>query len=117
MNIYTYQPGSGPIAGAVSDGTDPLDALAKIIFRHGSLDTAIKELQRKGVRDDDGSKLFVGIKDLLEELRQKKKQALHDLGLADMDSAALDKISEFAEALPYGSDARATFRESASGYA
>lgn len=114
MNAYTYRPGASPIAGAVCDDTDPLDALAKIIFRHGSLDTAIKELQRKGVQDDDGSKLFVGIKDLLEELRQKKKQALNDLGLADMDSGALDKISEFAEALPYGADARATFRESAS---
>ncbi len=114
MKIYTYQPGSGSIAGAVYDDTDPLDALAKIILRHDSLDTAIKELQRKGVRGDDGSKLFFGIKDLLEELRQKKKQALHELGLADMDSGALDKISEFAEALPYGSDARATFRESVS---
>ena len=88
MKTYTYQPGSGPIAGAASDGTDPLDALAKVIFRHDSLDTAVKELQRRGVKGDDGSKIFVGLKDLLEQVKQKKKAALHDLNLDAMDMGA-----------------------------
>ncbi|MBN2108248.1 MAG: hypothetical protein JW832_12560 [Deltaproteobacteria bacterium] len=114
MKTYTYQPGSGPIPGADSDGTDPLDALAKVIFRHDSLDTAVKELQRRGVKGDDGSKIFVGLKDLLEQVKQKKKAALHDLNLDAMDMGLLEKISEFAEALPYGSDARGAFRKSSS---
>jgi uncharacterized protein with von Willebrand factor type A (vWA) domain len=113
MKIYTYHPGSSPGVGPFSDDTDPMAALAKIIFRHDGLDTAIKELQRRGVKDDSGKSLFVGLRDLLEELQKKKKGALHDLGLESMDQSVLDKISEFAEALPYGDEARGTFADAA----
>lgn len=113
MKLYTYRPGPGPIAAASLDDTDPMAALAKIIFRHEGLEMAIKELQRRGVKDDAGKSLFVGLRDLLEELQQKKKSALHDLGLEAMDQAALEKISEFAEALPYGDGAKGTFTRAA----
>jgi uncharacterized protein with von Willebrand factor type A (vWA) domain len=88
-------------------------ALARIIFRHEGLEFAIKELQRRGVKDDRGRSLFVGLRDLLEELQKKKKDALHDLGLESMDRSVLDKISEFAEKLPYGDEARGSFTDAA----
>lgn len=113
MKLYTYHPGPGPIAGSVFDDTDPMAALAKIIFRHEGLETAIKELQRRGVKDEQGKSLFVGLRDLLEELQKKKKDALLDLGLDAMDQAVLEKISEFAEALPYGDEARGSFTTAA----
>jgi uncharacterized protein with von Willebrand factor type A (vWA) domain len=113
MKMYTYQPGAGSIAEAQLDGTDPLDALAKIMYRHEGLDTAIKELQRRGVKGEKDASLFVGIRDLLEQLQKKKKDGLLELGLEAMDTGVLEKISEFAEALPYGSDARGTFTEAA----
>ncbi len=109
MKLYAYHPGKGPIASSDLDDTDPMDALARIIFRHEGLDTAIKELQRRGVKDKQGKSLFVGLRDLLEELQEKKKNALQELGLDAMDQGLLEKISEFAEALPYGDDARGTF--------
>jgi len=113
MKLYTYHPGSGPIAESDFDDSDPMAALAKIIYRHEGLEMAIKELQRRGVKDDSGKSLFVGLRDLLEELQKKKKDALHDLGLEAMDQSVLEKISEFAEALPYGDEARGTFTSAA----
>jgi uncharacterized protein with von Willebrand factor type A (vWA) domain len=91
MKVITYRPLSPDEQLNFSGAPFPVKALADAVLKNQSLQEALEELQKEGFRDEQGEKLFPGIKDLMEEVKKLKEQLA---GLLPQDDPARRKGSQ-----------------------
>ncbi|MCX5903443.1 MAG: VWA domain-containing protein [Proteobacteria bacterium] len=73
MKVITYRPLSPDEQLNFPGAPFPVKALADAVLKNQSLQEALEELQKEGYRDEQGEKLFIGIKDLMEEVKKLKE--------------------------------------------
>jgi len=91
MKVITYRPLSPDEQLNFPGAPFPVKALADAVHKNQSLQEALEELQKEGYRDEQGEKLFIGIKDLMEEVKKLKEQLA---GLLPHDDPARRKGSQ-----------------------
>ena len=56
------------------DEDDVLEMLSEDILAHGDVNRAIRDLFRRGIRDENNDRRTVGLRDLMERLRRQRQQ-------------------------------------------
>jgi uncharacterized protein with von Willebrand factor type A (vWA) domain len=93
---FRYSRWDGTQKGFELDADSLLAELTDDLLYHGELDAALRRLLQDGVRDADGNRLS-GLRELIERLRQRRKEELakHDLGgVYDDIAKALREVVE-----------------------
>src|SRR5436190_18242846 len=93
---FRYSRWDGTQKGFELDADALLSELTDDLLYHGELDAALRRLLQDGVRDADGNRL-AGLRELIERLRQRRKEELskHDLGgVYDDIAQALREVVE-----------------------
>ncbi|HVM02982.1 MAG TPA: hypothetical protein VM263_09965 [Acidimicrobiales bacterium] len=85
---YGYSRWDGTQAGSELDGDAVLSEITDDLLYHGDVSPALRRLLQHGFRDQAGERV-AGLRDLLERLRERRRQLLdrHDLGGAYEDIA------------------------------
>ncbi len=80
-NRFRYSRWDGTQVGFDLDATDIFSELTDDLLYHGDLNAALRRMMQSGFTNDDGERLQ-GLREMLEELRKKRREALesHDLG-------------------------------------
>ncbi len=94
--VFRYSRWDGTQTGFQLDADSLLDELTDDLLYHGELDAALRRLLQDGVHDADGNRL-AGLRELIERLRQRRKEELdrHDLGgVYDGIAQALREVVE-----------------------
>jgi uncharacterized protein with von Willebrand factor type A (vWA) domain len=78
---FTYSRWDGTQVGFDLDADAIFDEIADDLLYHGDLNAALRRMMQSGLTDRNGEDIQ-GIRDMLEALRQRKREALenHDLG-------------------------------------
>lgn len=114
---YAYSRWDGTQVGFESDATDVLSQLTDDLLYHGDINAALRRLLQSGFADRNGEQVG-GLRELLERLRQRRRDELErwdleglyeDIALAlreviDTESASLDQLE--AEARDSGDPSR-----------
>lgn len=97
---FRYSRWDGTQRGFDLDAESLLDEMSDDLMYHGDLNAALRRLMQQGFRDRDGRDL-VGIREMLERLRQRRREILESRnlgGLYDEVSERLDEIVEHERA-------------------
>jgi uncharacterized protein with von Willebrand factor type A (vWA) domain len=108
-NRVRYSRWDGSQVGFDLDATDIFSEITDALLYHGDLNAALRRMMQSGFDDANGERLK-GIREMLEELRQKRREALenHDLGgvydeiarelrdVVDQERAAIDELAQEA---------------------
>jgi uncharacterized protein with von Willebrand factor type A (vWA) domain len=108
-NRVRYSRWDGSQVGFDLDATDIFSEITDDLLYHGDLNAALRRMMQSGFDDANGERLK-GIREMLEELRQKRREALenHDLGgvydeiarelrdVVDQERAAIDELAQEA---------------------
>ena len=70
MKIIHYKPLGHSSALPKSPDTLPVEILSQVIFQNTSMEEALEELRREGFRAPNGKKIFTGMRDLLEKIKE-----------------------------------------------
>jgi len=90
MKIIHYKPlGHAPALQQSSD-TLPVEALSQVIFQNTSMEEALEELRREGYSTPDGEKIFTGMKDLLEKIREIREEVSAPTSLTLLPTTSTD---------------------------
>ncbi|MFN8018183.1 MAG: VWA domain-containing protein [Acidimicrobiales bacterium] len=106
-----YSRWDGTQVGFDLDADSVLEQINDDLLYHGDLNAALRRLMHSGFEDRDGQRIQ-GMKDLMEKLRQARRERLeqHDLGgvyddiaqqlrdVVDMERSALDQLEQEAAA-------------------
>src|SRR3954452_6846523 len=78
---FTYSRWDGTQVGFDLDADRILEEITDDLLYHGDLNAALRRMMQSGFRDRNGERLQ-GVRDMLEQLRRRRKDALeqHDLG-------------------------------------
>lgn len=115
-NRFRYSRWDGTQVGFDLDATDIFGELTDDLLYHGDLNAALRRMMQSGFTNDDGERLQ-GLREMLEELRKKRREALesHDLGgvyddiareLREVIETERDAIDEMTEEARQSGDAR-----------
>lgn len=115
-NRFRYSRWDGTQVGFDLDATDIFSELTDDLLYHGDLNAALRRMMQSGFTNDDGERLQ-GLREMLEELRKKRREALesHDLGgvyddiareLREVIETERDAIDEMTEEARQSGDAR-----------
>ena len=74
MKIIHYKPLGHSPALPKPPETLPVEILSQVIFQNTSMEEALEELRREGFRTPNGKKIFTGMKDLLEKIKEIKEE-------------------------------------------
>jgi uncharacterized protein with von Willebrand factor type A (vWA) domain len=121
---FTYSRWDGTQVGFELDADRILEEMTDDLLYHGDLNAALRRMLQSGFRDRNGERLQ-GLRDMLEKLRRKRKDALeqYDLGgvyddiaqelrdIVDTERGALDELAR--EARESGDQRRQEVTESA----
>src|SRR5256714_4161030 len=106
---FTYSRWDGTQVGFDLDADRILEEMTDDLLYHGDLNAALRRMLQSGFRDRNGERIQ-GMRDMLEKLRRKRKDALerYDLGgvyddiaqelrdIVDMERDALDELAREA---------------------
>src|SRR6516165_4793659 len=109
VSRFTYSRWDGTQVGFDLDADQILEEMTDDLLYHGDLNAAMRRMLQSGFRDRNGERLQ-GLRDMLEKLRRKRKDALeqYDLGgvyddiaqelrdIVDMERDALDDLAREA---------------------
>ena len=78
---FTYSRWDGTQKGFDLDADAIMDEITDDLLYHGDLNSALRRMMQNGLRDRNGEQLK-GLRELMEQLRQKRREMLenHDLG-------------------------------------
>ncbi|MEZ5183444.1 MAG: VWA domain-containing protein [Acidimicrobiales bacterium] len=108
---FRYSRWDGTQVGFDLDADGVLEELNDDLLYHGDLNAALRRLMHQGFEDRNGERIQ-GMKDLMDKLRQQRRERLesYDLGgvyddiaeqlreVVDMERAALDELQQQAQA-------------------
>ena len=108
---FTYSRWDGTQKGFDLDADAIMDEITDDLLYHGDLNSALRRMMQNGLRDRNGERM-AGVREMLEKLRQKRKEMLdnHDLGgvydeiadalrdVVDMEQRSLDEMANDAAA-------------------
>jgi uncharacterized protein with von Willebrand factor type A (vWA) domain len=108
-NRVRYSRWDGSQVGFDLDATDIFSEITDDLLYHGDLNAALRRMMQSGFDDANGERMK-GIREMLEELRQKRREALenHDLGgvydeiarelrdVVEQERAAIDELAQEA---------------------
>ncbi len=106
---FTYSRWDGTQKGFDLDADAIMDQVTDDLLYHGDLNAALRRLMQNGLKDREGRNLE-GVRDMLEKLRQKRREMLekHELGgvfdevadalreVVDKERQTLDQLTEQA---------------------
>ena len=115
-NRVRYSRWDGTQVGFDLDATDIFSEITDDLLYHGDLNAALRRMMQSGFNDANGERLQ-GLREMLEKLRQKRREALenHDLGgvydeiareLREVVEQERDAIDELAQEARDSGDAR-----------
>jgi uncharacterized protein with von Willebrand factor type A (vWA) domain len=108
---FTYSRWDGTQKGFDLDADAIMDEITDDLLYHGDLNSALRRMMQNGLRDRNGERM-AGVREMLEKLRQKRKELLdnHDLGgvydeiadalrdVVEMEQRSLDEMANDAAA-------------------
>ena len=108
-NRVRYSRWDGTQTGFDLDATDIFGEITDDLLYHGDLNAALRRMMQSGFQDANGEQLQ-GLREMLEKLRQRRREALesHDLGgvyddiarelreVVDMEREAIDEMAREA---------------------
>src|SRR5579884_3940448 len=92
-NRYGYSRWDGTQRIEGLDADDILNALADDYVEDGNLQQALRRLMQEGIRSDDGRRTM-GLRELLERMRNQRQQALNRYNMA---SGVMDDLRKRLE--------------------
>ncbi len=115
-NRVRYSRWDGTQVGFDLDATDIFSEITDDLLYHGDLNAALRRMMQSGFDDADGQRMQ-GLREMLEQLRKKRREALenHDLGgvyddvareLRDVVETEREAIDELAREARESGDAR-----------
>jgi uncharacterized protein with von Willebrand factor type A (vWA) domain len=113
---FTYSRWDGTQKGFDLDADAIMDEITDDLLYHGDLNSALRRMMQNGLRDRNGEQLK-GLRELMEQLRQKRREMLenHDLGgvfdeiadeLREIVSTERDALDDLAREARDSGDAR-----------
>ncbi len=116
VNRVRYSRWDGSQVGFDMDATDIFSEITDDLLYHGDLNAALRRMMQSGFNDANGERLQ-GLREMLEKLRQKRREALenHDLGgvfdeiardLHDVVEQEREAIDDLAQEARESGDAR-----------
>ena len=92
----TYSRWDGTQKGFSLDAEGILDELTDDLLYHGDLNAALRRLMREGMRDADGNRIE-GLRDMLERIRQRKKEIEESGDLGGVYSEIADALRDIVD--------------------
>jgi uncharacterized protein with von Willebrand factor type A (vWA) domain len=93
---FTYSRWDGTQVGFDLDADHVLDEITDDLLYHGDLNAALRRMMQSGFRDRNGEKLQ-GMRDLLEQLRRRRKDALEQFDLGGVYDDIANELREVVE--------------------
>jgi uncharacterized protein with von Willebrand factor type A (vWA) domain len=93
---FTYSRWDGTQKGFSLDAEAVLDELTDDLLYHGDLNAALRRLMRDGMRDADGNRIE-GIRDMLERIRQRKREIEESGDLGGVYSEIADALRDIVD--------------------
>ncbi|MFM8625854.1 MAG: VWA domain-containing protein [Actinomycetota bacterium] len=93
---FTYSRWDGTQKGFSLDAEGILDELTDDLLYHGDLNAALRRLMREGMRDADGNRIE-GLRDMLERIRQRKKEIEESGDLGGVYSEIADALRDIVD--------------------
>ncbi len=93
---FTYSRWDGTQKGFSLDAEAVLEELTDDLLYHGDLNAALRRLMREGMRDADGNRIE-GIRDMLERIRQRRKEIEESGDLGGVYSEIADALRDIVD--------------------
>jgi len=93
---FTYSRWDGTQKGFSLDAEGILEELTDDLLYHGDLNAALRRLMREGMRDADGDRIE-GLRDMLERIRQRKKEIEESGDLGGVYSEIADALRDIVD--------------------
>jgi uncharacterized protein with von Willebrand factor type A (vWA) domain len=93
---FTYSRWDGTQVGFEVDADSVLDEITDDLLYHGDLNAALRRMMQSGFRDRDGQRLQ-GLREMLEQLRRKRKDALEQYDLGGVYDDVAQELREVVE--------------------
>ena len=93
---FTYSRWDGTQKGFALDAERILDELSDDLLYHGDLASALRRLMREGLHDADGNRIE-GIRDMLDRIRQRKKELEESGDLGGVYSEIADALHDVVD--------------------
>jgi len=93
---FTYSKWDGTQKGFSLDAEGILDQLTDDLLYHGDLNSALRRLMREGMTDKDGNQIE-GIRDMMERIRQRKKELEESGDLGGVYSEIADALKDIID--------------------
>ena len=93
---FTYSRWDGTQKGFSLDAEGILDELTDDLLYHGDLNAALRRLMREGMRDADGNRIE-GLREMLERIRQRKKEIEESGDLGGVYSEIADALRDIVD--------------------
>ena len=93
---FTYSRWDGTQKGFSLDADGLLEELTDDLLYHGDLNAALRRLMREGMTDADGNRIE-GIRDMMERIRQRKKELEESGDLGGVYSEIADALRDIVD--------------------
>ena len=93
---FTYSRWDGTQKGFSLDAEAVLEELTDDLLYHGDLNAALRRLMREGMRDADGNRIE-GIRDMMERIRQRRKEIEESGDLGGVYSEIADALRDIVD--------------------
>ena len=93
---FTYSRWDGTQTGFSLDAEAVLEELTDDLLYHGDLNAALRRLMREGMRDADGNRIE-GIRDMLERIRQRRREIEESGDLGGVYSEIADALRDIVD--------------------
>ncbi|HEY7440303.1 MAG TPA: VWA domain-containing protein [Acidimicrobiia bacterium] len=93
---FQYSRWDGTQVGFDLDADSLLSEMSDDLLYHGDLNAALRRLLQQGMRDRDGERMM-GLRDMLQKLRQRRKEELDKRDLGGVYDDIADKLDEILD--------------------
>src|SRR5918995_2556254 len=93
---FRYSRWDGTQVGFDLDADSLLEEMSDDLLYHGDLNAALRRLMQQGFQDRDGEQLM-GMREMLERLRQRRRQELESRDLGGVYDDIAEKLQEVVE--------------------
>ena len=102
---FRYSRWDGTQTGFDLDAESLLDEMADDLLYHGDLNAALRRMMQQGFQDRNGEQLM-GLREMLEKLRQRRREELERRDLGGVYDDIADQLDEVADMEREGIDRR-----------
>jgi uncharacterized protein with von Willebrand factor type A (vWA) domain len=93
---FRYSPWDGTQSGFELDEFDLMEQLSDDLLYHGDVNSALRELLQRGLQGPDGQQ-YEGLRDLLERLRERRRDLLEQFDLGGVYDEIADGLREVVD--------------------